>query len=282
MGGTFPSMSRASSAETTALQRPPTIVRHRKPGSKRRWLTDIQGQITFRDKGDYFRGSFVPCSSAAVHSWRQLLGRFVWTLVMDSGHGNVKVKGPAKCDLFWNPSLQWRRHCFSPVGEDFSLSPPSSQGWHMVMDSLGPQPEPEIDYFSSFRAPRNRSGSQSRRGSRGGGWGGRPPLGRRGTIQDIPSNSIHAPVHNWAPSPGRNPVSAPAQKRSAPGGTNQGPAARTSDPKGESGPRRTDQGPQNTKGPDRSGPRVTDPSMWDGAGPCRSNHGRGTDQSPVG
>ena len=44
----------------------------------------------------------------------------------------------------------------------------------------------------------------------GGRWGGRPPLGRRSTIQYTPFNSIQAPVHHWAPSPGRNPVSAPA------------------------------------------------------------------------
>ena len=43
----------------------------------------------------------------------------------------------------------------------------------------------------------------------GGRSGGRPPLERRATIQDTPFNSIQAPVHHWAPSPGRNPVSAP-------------------------------------------------------------------------
>ena len=50
-----------------------------------------------------------------------------------------------------------------------------------------------------------------RRGTRGwwGGGGVRPPLGRRKTIQNTPFNSIQAPVHHWAPSPGRNPVSAP-------------------------------------------------------------------------
>ena len=75
------------------------------------------------------------------------------------------------------------------------------------------------------------------------------------------------------------------QNRSAPGGTNQGPAARTRDPKGESGFCRTDQSPQKAKGPDRSGPHVTDLSMWEGSGPCRSNQDRarrGTDQGPVG
>ena len=72
------------------------------------------------------------------------------------------------------------------------------------------------------------------------------------------------------------------QNRSAPGGKNQGLAARTRDPKGESGLRRTDQSPQNAKGPDILGLHVTDPSMWDGSGPCRSNQGRGTDQGPVG
>ena len=63
--------------------------------------------------------------------------------------------------------------------------------------------------------------------------------------------------------------------------SDQGPAARTRNPKGESGLRRTDQSPQKAKGPARSGPHVTDSSMWDGPGPCRSNQGRGTDQGPV-
>ena len=44
----------------------------------------------------------------------------------------------------------------------------------------------------------------------GGRWGGRPPLGRRDTIQNTPFKSIQAPVQHWAPTPGRNPVSAPA------------------------------------------------------------------------
>ena len=44
----------------------------------------------------------------------------------------------------------------------------------------------------------------------GGRWGGRPPLGRSFTIQDTLFNSIQAKVRHWAPSPGRNPVSAPA------------------------------------------------------------------------
>ena len=43
----------------------------------------------------------------------------------------------------------------------------------------------------------------------GGRWGARPPLGRSFTIQNALFNSIQAPVHHWAPTPGRNPVSAP-------------------------------------------------------------------------
>ena len=44
----------------------------------------------------------------------------------------------------------------------------------------------------------------------GGRWGGRPPLERSFAIQNALFNSIQAPVHPWAPTPGRNPVSAPA------------------------------------------------------------------------
>ena len=40
-------------------------------------------------------------------------------------------------------------------------------------------------------------------------WGGRPPLGRRYTIEDTLFNTIQAPVNHWTPFPGRNPVSAP-------------------------------------------------------------------------
>ena len=44
----------------------------------------------------------------------------------------------------------------------------------------------------------------------GGRWGGRPPLGQSFNIQEPPFISIYAALHHWAPSPGRNPVSAPA------------------------------------------------------------------------
>ena len=44
----------------------------------------------------------------------------------------------------------------------------------------------------------------------GGRWGGRPPSGWRYIIEDILFNAIQAPIHHWAPSPGRNPVSAPS------------------------------------------------------------------------
>ena len=44
----------------------------------------------------------------------------------------------------------------------------------------------------------------------GGRWGARSPLGRSYTIQNALFNSIQAPVHHWAPTPGRNPASAPA------------------------------------------------------------------------
>ena len=47
-------------------------------------------------------------------------------------------------------------------------------------------------------------------GGGGGRWGARPPLGRSFTIQNTLFNSIQSPVHHWAPTPGRNPVSAPA------------------------------------------------------------------------
>ena len=43
----------------------------------------------------------------------------------------------------------------------------------------------------------------------GGRWGARPPLGVSFTINNVLFNSIQAPVHHWAPTPGRNPVSAP-------------------------------------------------------------------------
>ena len=43
----------------------------------------------------------------------------------------------------------------------------------------------------------------------GGRWGGRPPLGKSFTIQNTPFNITQAAVHHWAPTPGRNPVSAP-------------------------------------------------------------------------
>ena len=72
-----------------------------------------------------------------------------------------------------------------------------------------------LRWDSSFRltSARNHSVSRTadRRGSRGGRWGGRPPLGRRGTIEDTLVNSIQAPVCHWAPSPGINPVSAPGR-----------------------------------------------------------------------
>ena len=44
----------------------------------------------------------------------------------------------------------------------------------------------------------------------GGRWGARPPLGRSFTIQNTLFNSNRAQFHHWAPTPGRNPVSAPA------------------------------------------------------------------------
>ena len=43
----------------------------------------------------------------------------------------------------------------------------------------------------------------------GGRWGARPPLRRSFTIQNALFNNIQAPVNHWAPTPGRNPVSAP-------------------------------------------------------------------------
>ena len=43
----------------------------------------------------------------------------------------------------------------------------------------------------------------------GGRWGARPPLGWSFIIKDTLVNSIQAPVRHWAPSPERNPVSAP-------------------------------------------------------------------------
>ena len=42
----------------------------------------------------------------------------------------------------------------------------------------------------------------------GGRWGARPPLGRSFTIQSALFNNIQAPVHHWAPTAGRNPISA--------------------------------------------------------------------------
>ena len=51
--------------------------------------------------------------------------------------------------------------------------------------------------------------TKTRRGSRGGFWGARPHLGRSFTIQNALFHSIQAPVHHWAPIPGKNPVSAP-------------------------------------------------------------------------
>ena len=43
----------------------------------------------------------------------------------------------------------------------------------------------------------------------GGRWGARPLLGRSFTIQNALFNNIQAPFHLWAPTPERNPVSAP-------------------------------------------------------------------------
>ena len=48
----------------------------------------------------------------------------------------------------------------------------------------------------------------------GGRWGARPPLGLSFTIQNALFNSIQAPVHHWAPTPGRSPASAPEYTRS--------------------------------------------------------------------
>ena len=42
----------------------------------------------------------------------------------------------------------------------------------------------------------------------GGRWGGRPPLGWSFTFQNALFNDIQALVQRWAPTPGRNPVSA--------------------------------------------------------------------------
>ena len=45
-------------------------------------------------------------------------------------------------------------------------------------------------------------------------WGARPPPGTElhySTIQDTLFNSIQPPVRYWAPSPGRNPESAPGE-----------------------------------------------------------------------
>ena len=42
-----------------------------------------------------------------------------------------------------------------------------------------------------------------------GAGGARPPLGQSFIMQNALFNSIRAPVHHWAPTPGRNPVSAP-------------------------------------------------------------------------
>ena len=42
-----------------------------------------------------------------------------------------------------------------------------------------------------------------------GAGAGAHPLGRSSTIQNALFNSIQEPVHHWAPTPGRNPVSAP-------------------------------------------------------------------------
>ena len=51
----------------------------------------------------------------------------------------------------------------------------------------------------------------------GGLWGGRPPLGRRCTIEDlhysIPFKHHGHYVHYWAPSSGRNPVSVPGFRK---------------------------------------------------------------------
>ena len=47
----------------------------------------------------------------------------------------------------------------------------------------------------------------------GGYWGARPPLWRSFIIQKAVFNSIQAPVHHWAPTTGRNPVSAPGYCR---------------------------------------------------------------------
>ena len=62
-------------------------------------------------------------------------------------------------------------------------------------------------------APPCRASSVNPGANPGGGrWGGRLPLGRSFTIQDALFNSIQAPVCQWAPSPGRDPVCAPGTR----------------------------------------------------------------------
>ena len=55
-----------------------------------------------------------------------------------------------------------------------------------------------------YRIPNPVTGADPGRGR----WGARPPLGRSFTIQNALFSSIQTPVHHWAPTPGRNPVSA--------------------------------------------------------------------------
>ena len=78
------------------------------------------------------------------------------------------------------------------------------------VDFSEPESESESESlkFGRLRSPALNT-DIIRRGSMGWALGrAPPPLGRSFTIQNALFNSVRAPVHHWAPTLGRNPISA--------------------------------------------------------------------------
>ena len=97
------------------------------------------------------------------------------------------------------PSVpQWSHHCMTSAPPP---SPPAGgQSGHKTPLEMV-QCNERIHHRTTRRYPGADPG--------GGRWGARPPLGQSFTIQNALFNSIQALVYHWAPTPGRNPVSAP-------------------------------------------------------------------------
>ena len=83
--------------------------------------------------------------------------------------------------------------------------------WSLRNPRRRTDPESGPGYFSrdGAGAIQNFDNKLSGADPGGGRWGARPPLGMNFSIQNALYNSIQAPDHHWAPTPGRNPVSAP-------------------------------------------------------------------------